>query len=206
MSKADFPSEAAFAAVADRLQIDIRSIKAFAKVESGPHGAFIQSLPGKPPVILFERHKFHQFTDGRYDQATVTINDQIYYLSSVNAGGYGPVSIQHEKLDAAIKLNRDAALRSCSWGLFQLMGFNYLVCGFYSIQNMINAMYLNVDKHLEAFANFVVNNHKTIEGKSLIAALRESPPDFKTAALIYNGPKQAQYGYETKFRKAFESL
>jgi hypothetical protein len=205
MSKADFPSESAFAAVASRLQIDVRSIKAFAKVESGPHGAFIQSLPGEPPVILYERHKFHQFTDGRYDQATVTINGQIYYLSSVNDGGYGPASIQHEKLAAAVKLDRNAALRSCSYGLFQLMGFNYGVCGFGSLQSFINAMWESVDRHLDAFVQFVVNNRKTIDGKSLIQALRESPPDFKTAALIYNGPKQAQYGYATKFRKAFES-
>lgn len=201
--KADFPSEEAFQLTATNLGINTRTIKAFAKVESGPHGAFLQSLPGQPPVILYERHKFHQFTDGRFDQYSITINDQIYYLSSVNPGGYGPVSIQHDKLDAAVKLNREAALRSCSYGLFQLMGFNYSICGYDSLQRFINAMWQSVDDHLWAFATFVTSNRKTVNGKSLIQALRETPPDFLTAALIYNGPKQARNGYSIKFKKAY---
>lgn len=181
-------------------------IEAVSNVESSANGGFITE---DEPTILFERHYFHRLTKQRFSgyvsNAVIEIGRQrsrdysrYAVLSSSSSGGYGPVSIQHVKLASAAKLDREMALRSCSWGLFQLMGNNYIQCGFPTIQSFINAMYRSVDDHLEAFINFIVNESRTVligsRRWTLIEALREENP--RAFALIYNGAKQK--GYDNK--------
>lgn len=205
-TKSDFPSESSYSHAAWLLGININVIKSFAAIEAGPYGAFLDS---GEPVILYERHIFHRLTNGKYDKKFIEIEDskgkkQIYFLSSPSPGGYGPVSVQHAKLQAAVLLDRDAALKSCSWGLFQLMGENYALCGYQNIQRFVTAMYRSVDDHLKAFVQYVRHNNEIVNDKMLIDALRESPPDYLTSALIYNGRRQKSY--DIKFRKEFERL
>lgn len=202
MNKLDYPSEEAFTKAANKIGCRVAMIKAFAQIESGPNGAFLDT---GEPVILFERHKFHNFTNGRYGGEIVkdpSIPLEVAMISSPKAGGYGSVSIQHKKLQHASKLDREASLKSCSWGLFQLMGFNYSLCGFDTLQQFINAMYESVDRHLDAFVSFIITNPKKIRGKNLRQALIEE--DCKTAAEIYNGPKYAENRYDIKLKKALD--
>jgi len=49
-------------------------------------------------------------------------------------------------------LDRDAALRSTSWGLFQIMGLNHQRANFNSVDEMINAMSKTEAHQLRAFA------------------------------------------------------
>jgi hypothetical protein len=214
LSKPNYPSVSSYIDASQTLNVSINVIKSFAKIESGTYGAFLPYEPYEP-VILYERHIFHRLTKGKYDKEFVEIRDSEdknnnhpirYSLSSFSTGGYGPVSVQHAKLAAACKLDRTSALMSCSWGLFQLMGENYLLCGHLTLQSFINAMYNSVDDHLAAFCQFVLNNKKRVEGKLLIEALRSTPPDYEVASLIYNGPKAIKNGYHIKFRKAYEGL
>jgi hypothetical protein len=207
MVKLDFPSDSSFSAAAWLLGCRVETIKAFAMTECGREGGFLDS---GEPVLLYERHKFHKYTGGRYDGKLFDLendNKPGYFLSSSKPGGYGPVSIQHAKLQAAVKLDRDAALMSCSWGLFQIMGENYELCGYQSIQRFVTAMYRSVDDHLKAFCQFIRHNKKVVNGKMLIDAIRGDAnrvPDFLTSALIYNGPKMKEY--DLKFKANFESI
>lgn len=203
-SKPDYPSEEAFTSAAKLIGCRVAMIKAFALVESGPHGAFLDT---GEPVILFERHKFHKFTDGRYGGEYIkdpSIPLEVSGISFPKAGGYGPVSIQHKKLQLASEFDRIAALKSCSWGLFQLMGFNYALCGFTTFQQFINAMYESVDRHLEGFVSFILTNPKKVRGKSLRQALVDE--DCKTAAEIYNGSGYAKNKYDIKLRKSLNNF
>jgi len=51
-------------------------------------------------------------------------------LSNAVPGGYGARgALQYERLGRAIQLNRAAALRSTSWGIGQVMGFNAVNAG-----------------------------------------------------------------------------
>lgn len=196
MPKTDYPSEESFTLAAKVLGCRAAMIKAFAQVESGPHGAFLDT---GEPVILFERHKFHKFTNGRYGGEYVKDPEvplEVAMISNPKAGGYGPVSIQHKKLHHASKFDRDAALKSCSWGLFQIMGFNYALCGFHTLQDFINAMYESVDRHLEAFVSFILSQ------KKLRQALVDE--DCTLAAMIYNGPQYAKNKYDVKLKKALD--
>lgn len=199
-AKLDYPSEEAFINAAKLIGCRVAMIKAFAQVESGPHGAFLDT---GEPVILFERHKFHKFTNGRYGGEYVrdlSVPLEVSGISFPKPGGYGPVSIQHKKLQHASKFDRDAALKSCSWGLFQLMGFNYQLCGFDTLQQFINAMYESVDRHLDGFVSFIITNPKKVRGKNLRQALIDE--DCKTAAEIYNGSGYAKNNYDVKLRKS----
>lgn len=194
--KPDYPSEEAFIQAAKKIGCRVAMIKAFAQVESGKDGAFLDT---GEPVILFERHKFHNFTNGRYGGEIVKdpeIPLEVSLISAPKSGGYGPVSIQHKKLHHASKFDRDAALKSCSWGLFQIMGFNYALCEFDTLQQFINAMYESVDRHLETFVQFILSN------KHLRQALVEE--DCTDAARIYNGPQYAKNKYDIKLKKALD--
>lgn len=201
MTKLDFPSFDAIRGVASMLACDVSTIMAIAEVESGPQGAFLDS---GEPVILFEPHIFSRLTQGEFDGAMIKeqpLTAKWAHLSypKWRRGWYGPTSVQHTRLQAAISLSkaayvRDAALMSCSWGLYQLMGFNYELCGFDKLQRFVNAMYRSVDDHLWAFARFVRKNSK------LVDAVRQK--DMPTVARIYNGPGYKKNGYDVKLASA----
>src|SRR5258705_11254552 len=81
-------------------------------------------LPDRRPQILFERHIFHKDTGGTFDVANPDISNPL-------PGGYGSRgAFQYTRLARAIQLNREAALRSASWGIGQMMGLNAVVAGF----------------------------------------------------------------------------
>lgn len=176
LTAADFERAAA------KLGCEVAAVKAVCQVEA-PKGGF---LPDGQPTILFERHKFYQFTKGRFG-----ISD----ISSPQAGGYGPEGqYQHDKLARAAALDRDAALKSASWGKFQIMGFNWQACGFDGLQSFINAMYRSEGAQLDAFVAFILS-------EGLADELREQRwADF---ARRYNGPGYAANRYDTKLAAAY---
>lgn len=175
------------------LSCEVASIKAVTRVESGPLGGF---LDDDTPVILFERHLFHRLTGGKYDAVKLsTTKPEHSFLSMVTPGGYGPSSLQHAKLAAAALLDRDAALKSCSWGLFQILGLNFERAGFQRLQRFINAMYRSVDDHLRAFVNFVQSD------ESLADAIRTK--NWPSFARQYNGPAYAKNKYDEKLAEAY---
>jgi hypothetical protein len=194
--KPDWPSQEAYARAAKALSCDVAAIKAVAEVEAGPLGAFLDT---GEPVILFERHKLDEFTGGRYRGARAPgLPDAVSLLSSPRAGGYGSSKIQHRKLAAAVKLDREAALECCSWGLFQVLGRNWRRAGHKTLQSFINAAYLSADAHLDMLVAFVLSDPR------LLTALREHRwADF---ARGYNGPAYARHGYHARIAAAHARL
>lgn len=183
--KADFPSQQAFARVAARLRCEVAAIKAVSLVEAGPEGAFLST---DEPTLLFEPHIFSRLTNRKYDgyrMPGVALDWGILSRHKWMPGTYGPMSKQHARMDAAARLDRNAALQSASWGLFQIMGMNYKSAGFLRLQDFVNAMYASADDHLEAFANLIL----TMDVR-LAPALRDK--DWPTFSRIYNGS-----GYKT---------
>ena len=123
-------------------------VKAVAKVEA-PGSGFLDDGQVK---ILFEAHHFARLTAHKYNNSHPNIssprwNKKLYF------GGAG----EHLRLQAAVVLNRSAALQSASYGKFQIMGFNYRLAGFASIQSFTNAMISGEAAQLKAFVNFVRN-------------------------------------------------
>jgi hypothetical protein len=73
--------------------------------------------PDRRPDILFEHRVFHNLTNGRFDSEAPD-------LSNTAQDGYGaPGAGQYDRIARAIRLDREAALKSTSWGIGQVMGF-----------------------------------------------------------------------------------
>ena len=193
--KADFPSESALQSAASLLQCEVAAIKAVARVEAGSEGAFLEN---GEPVILYEAHVFDRLTGGKFRGVrAMHISGEPGILSREHwtLGTYGSYSIQHARLNAAAELDRTAALKSCSWGLFQILGENYKRAGFKELQAFINAMYRDVNAHLTALCCFILTDER------LLAAIRAR--DWVTFARIYNGPGYRRNRYDEKLAAEF---
>ncbi len=176
-------NEKDFKDAATKIGCSVAAIKAVAEVESKQSGFDEKDQP----VILFERHVFSAKTNHLFDQSNPNV-------SNPTPGGYGPSNKQHARLAEAVKLNREAALMSASWGKFQIMGFNFALCGFNSLQDFINAMYSSERAHLMAFVNYVIES-------SLGDELRDKRwADF---AKRYNGPTYKKNKYDEKLAAAY---
>lgn len=194
--KDDFPSPEAYAHAAWFLACEAAALRAVATVEAGAAGAFNDD---GTPVVLFERHKFERHTGGRFHGATLPNGKADWSLISWPTwGGYGPSSIQHAKLAHAVTLDREAALKSASFGLFQILGENYAAAGFPVLQDFVNAMYLDVDEHLRALVMFIRSNPR------LHQAIRAR--DWPVVAFNYNGPRFMENRWDSKMQAAYERL
>jgi len=197
IDRSPLPSEESYLHAAKILEVSINVIKAFAAVEGGPWGAF---LPSGLPTILFERHLFHRYTAGRYDAARVSnpsISPQNSLISSPVPGGYGSPFVQHIKLARAAELDRQAALKATSWGLFQILGVNHERAGYMLLQSFINAMYRSADDHLLAFVGFIKTDprlHKALQEKNWLVVEK-----------LYNGT-MAKGVYAKKIASAYLAL
>lgn len=143
------------------------------------------------PKILFERHYFSALTNGRYDMSNPDISNPVQ-------GGYGLYSEQLEKLNRAYALDPEAAIRSASFGAFQIMGKNYSMCGYIDVAKFHDDMTSrNLDLHLKAFTNYVITDNLQDE-------LRNNQwADF---ARQYNGKKYKKTKYDTKMAEAYQKL
>ena len=106
---------------------------------------------------------------------------------------------EYDRLTAASYLDFRAAYRSCSWGKFQIMGFNSERCGYDSMAAFLDDMYEHgEDGHLRAFVGFVKADPK------LVAALRAK--SWTRFARRYNGPGYAKNQYHTKMARAYRKF
>lgn len=144
-------------------------------------------LPDRRPLILFERHWFSKLTKRQFDASHPDISNPV-------AGGYGPRGAsQYPRLERAIALNRVAALRSASWGLGQVMGFNAEDVGFANVDALVAACVESEDGQMRAMAGYI---------KSRNLAKRLHDEDWAGFALRYNGTDFQKNKYDTKLAMA----
>lgn len=177
-------TEPDFVRAAAALSCEVAAVKAVCEVEA-PKGGF---LPDGRPTILFERHQFSKRTGGKFDAAHPDISNR-------KPGGYVGGSAEHGRLERAASLDRDAALKSASWGRFQAMGFNSAACGHATLQSFINAMYDSEGAQLDAFVAFM------LASPGLTKAIQSK--DWTTLARLYNGANFAINSYHDRLRAAY---
>lgn len=171
---------------AQRLDCDEATIRAVAEVESRGSGF----LDDGRPKILFEAHIFSRQTEHAFDESHPDISSRRW-----NGALYGQSGAhQYKRLREAMALDEDAALRSTSWGMFQVMGFNFEACGYSSIEDFVEAMKRGEGDHLHAMTEYVRHY-------SLDQALRDH--DWASFARGYNGPGFSDNGYDVKLAQAW---
>lgn len=176
-----------FMAAAHQLHCEVAVIRAVAETETSRKPFDAQGQP----TMLFERHKFHALTGGRFD---LTNPD----LSNPTPGGYGTGGSQFYRFQEAAKLDDKAAKMAASWGMFQIMGFNYKAAGYGSIDAFVLAMRKSPREHLKAFVRFIQHD------SALLRALQQK--DWGTFAARYNGPEYAKNNYDERMKAAYERL
>jgi hypothetical protein len=158
-------------------------LHAFADVESGGRSGF---GPSGKPKIAFEGHVFRKLTGHIYDKTHPLLSYP--YVEKA-----GPQWQQNNKdqatawktLDSADALDHEAAIQACSWGMFQVMGFNYSACGYKDVDSFVDAMKQSARGQLNAFVGFC----KKTPG--MIGAMKGK--DFQTMATLYNGESYGDY-------------
>ncbi|MFZ3005842.1 MAG: N-acetylmuramidase family protein [Phenylobacterium sp.] len=176
-------------AACDVLRVSPAHVRAVMEIESNGRGFHPET---RRPVILFEPHIFSRETGGRFDAGFPD-------LSYPKWGAKPYVATQrqrYEQLQRAMELDLNAAIRSASWGLFQIMGFNAPASGFPNVQDFARAMAHGEGEQLLAFARFVASRAE------MLAALQKG--DWAGFARRYNGPGFAQHGYDQKLKAAFQ--
>lgn len=174
-------------AAARVLGCSVAAVKAVVEVEAAGAGF----LKDGRPKILFESHIFGRLTNHRYEKHDPNISTRKWDRST-----YGPSGAhQYSRLERAMKLDPDAALKSPSWGAFQILGQNHAMCGYATVQEFVAAMTESEGHHLLAFVRFC-------QSSGLDNSLRKL--DWARFARGYNGPGYAQNRYDVKLAAAYK--
>lgn len=189
------------AKVANKLNLEPALLKTVTVVECGNRDGF---LPSGRPQILFEGHVMWKYLkiklDGEgkrtylYDLAKR--NPSLVYqkwTKEFYLGGEG----EWERLKAARKIDENCANLSTSWGLGQIMGFNYQLCGCQSVDEMIQKMSESHEMQLELMYHFLYNS-------GLVKHLKAK--DWDAFAKGYNGPGYKDNNYDQKLRNTYENF
>ncbi len=180
---------------ARELNVEVAAIKAVNQVESAGRRGFLAN--GKI-MILFEGHVFWKELKklGINPRNHIAGNENILYESWTKKH-YKGGPLEHDRLNQAIKINKNAALASASYGKFQIMGNNYKACGFNSVEDFVNAQVTGEGAQLMAFVNFLKANN-------LVTALRNK--NWAAFARGYNGSEYAKNQYDVKLAAAYKKF
>ncbi|RAV30766.1 N-acetylmuramidase domain-containing protein [Sinomicrobium soli] len=161
----------------ERLGVESAIMHAIAKQESKRNSFWEE----EQATILFERHKMWKYLKedlGKTDEELKKLKDQYPNIVNNNSGGYGSYADQYEKLRIAKGIDYTSALKSCSWGKFQVMGFNYDVA-FETPEKMEKAVNTCEVQQFKFFIGYLENTN------GLIQAMKDK--DWEKIAEKYNG-------------------
>lgn len=134
-------------------------------------------------IMLFEPHIFYKELRREPTKRNRAVRQGLAYK---RWGTTRYPKDSYPRLLKAIKIDREAAIRSCSWGLGQIMGFNHGMVGYGSAEAMVKAFAADEDNHLEAIVDFIVK-------AGLDDEIRRH--DWAGFARGYNGPGYKKHNY-----------
>lgn len=215
---------------AGKLECEVNVLKAIAKVESGGNVAFwrindTSSQKAHAPKIMFERQYFHRLTKGKYDNTNPDISWPVGYRDSkrlnradatmhdgqVDKDDIRDNTQDYLRLINAYRLDKEAALKSASWGKFQIMGANHEICGERFVNDFVAKMCKNEAGQIELLAGFIRNNPRQWKdrknkslGKEISLWEAVKIKNWQAIAFNYNGPKYKDGRYDDKIKAAYE--
>lgn len=180
-------TELDFQVVADELGVELAAIKAVVSIEAGNRMKGFWA-PGIPVAnfanSLFLRYKQKVKSPGAKGE-------------SVPEGLTGSARLEWTQLINARKINAQAANMSVYWGMFQIGGFNYSLCGCKDVDEFVKLVSYSELEQLELFAAFVSN-------AGMLDDLRNR--NWTAFARKYNGPGFAKRGYHTRMAAAYKKF
>lgn len=165
------------AAQAVFFKIELAALRAVMAVESRNSGYDAR----RRPLILFEPHVFYRnLSSWERDQA---VRQGLAYKSWGQRPYPSGSDAQYARLAAAIKINEEAAYRSVSIGMGQVLGENYKIAGCKSAKEMFEQATVSEANQLKHMLGFIV-------GKGLRDELNRH--DWRGFAGGYNGRGQIE--------------
>lgn len=189
-------TDARIAEIARENGIHPAALLAVKLVESGIKSGFLDS--GKPQ-ILFEGHMFYKYL--KANVKSLDINKLCAQYPNIvypkwDKSKYLGGEKEWTRLEQARQINVKYANYSASWGMFQVMGFNYKSCGCESISEFVEKMSESQEQQLRLTLNFFKHSN-------LIVPLQKR--QWATFAKGYNGPSFAKNRYHTKLQAAYSN-
>lgn len=173
-----------FRTVAEELGVEPAAIKAVVKIEAGARFEGFWA-PGVP-VVNYVKSLFDKYS--RKAPAKKEKN------AKVPSGLSGYALKEWTALTNARKINANAANMACYWGMFQIGGASYKLCGCESVQEMVDKVCESEFSQLEMFAVFIRNS-------GMLESLQKK--DWAAFARKYNGPSYAKRGYHTRMANEY---
>ena len=179
--------------IADSLGVEAAAIKAVVEIETGKnHEGF--HTEGRP-LVNFDLGLFRRAAARRGVNMAKAQQEHPETFASLNIPRYGSHQDAHyARFDGAMAIDSVAAIESTFWGLFQIGGFNWKLCGASSHADFVERMSRSEYDQLILFANFIRNT-------GLLNHLRTR--NWSAFARLYNGPGYASKGYHTRMAAAY---
>lgn len=181
-------SDVDFEIVARQLDVEVAAIKAVVQIEAGK--AMKGFLAPGVPVVNFDPSMYRSY-------AHKAKNKKGDPNAKVPQGLSGYGLREWQQLVAHRKKNCDGANMGTFWGMFQIGGFNYKICGCESVDEFVDLMSQSEFAQLELFARLIVNT-------GMIKDLKAK--NWAGFASRYNGPSYKRRGYHTKMAAAYQKF
>lgn len=152
-------------------------------------------------LILFERHQFYKAFARRHGTAAAEkVRSQYPNICHPvwDRAAYKGYEREYDRLAIAMQFDEEIALASTSWGLMQVMGFNYERAGYDDVFTMVHDMQESERLQMAAGVNFIRTD------ANLLLAVRQR--NYAAIARLYNGSGYAANRYDVKIAKADDRL
>lgn len=179
--------------VAHELGVEVAAIKAVVEIEAGrAHRGFWTE--GKPVLnfdltIYRNRASRHGLNLNKYASRYPVI----FSRPDIKKYGSQQAAVQ-ARFDAAAAIDSVTAIEGTFWGMFQIGGFNYRLCGTQSPQEFYRLVSRSERDQLELFGEFITRS-------GLLSSLKNK--NWSAFARGYNGPSYAARGYHRRLQAAY---
>ncbi|MDO6967002.1 N-acetylmuramidase domain-containing protein [Rhizobium alvei] len=180
-----------FARAAASIGCDENAIRAVTAVEARGNGFDSQ----KRPIILTEPHVFHRVLKAK-DRAKLdeAVSLGLAYPVWGTKPYPGTQDARYALLERMMTVDEEAALMACSWGIGQVLGENYKLCGFPSARALVEKCIESEGGQLDVMVAF-------IKGRGLARHL--AAHDWPAFAYGYNGSGYRKNDYDGKLARAY---
>lgn len=182
-------TEKDFVEVANELGVEVAAIKAIVEIEAG------KSLMGLTaegePLVNYSANSFVK----NARRLGVDISRAKKEHPKAFTRPARTVAENYERLSEAMAVDTMAAVASTYWGMFQIGGFNYKLCGTDTPGEFARLMSRSEHDQLRLFANFLRNC-------GMVDAVRGK--NWHKFARMYNGPSYYKRGYHTRLANAYK--
>lgn len=184
-------------ALANDLGLEPALLKAVQLVEAAGRDGFL--VDGRPQ-ILFEGHIMYKEIKNKFGLDKAVAAQKSYpticfpkWDKSKYLGG----ASEYKRLELAKEIDEECALKSASWGIGQIMGFNFSYCECKDVFEFVHKMSESPASQLDLWFKFFKNYGNCLE------YIRTK--DWKAFTRVYNGPGQVDI-YSQKLENAYNNF